>query len=102
MLLKRPTLGQVFALALAAVALIVGGAFALFLRSAKASILESSDRLRVAAARHVEANVVRELGRAERALENVERGIRSGAIGVNDPAALEADLFTQVLGDAHL
>jgi adenylate cyclase len=98
----RLTLGQLFALATAAVALAVGAAFLHFSGEARARILASAERQRVAEAERVEARVTSELGRASRALDALDRGIRSGAIGVESPYVVEPAMFTAVLDDARL
>ncbi|MDB4936160.1 MAG: Adenylate cyclase [Labilithrix sp.] len=102
--MRRVTLAQLFGAATFAVAIVVGVAFAWFTESSRASILKSSQRQQDLVARRVETRVVRELGRAQRVLEDVERGIHAGSMKV-DPAqggALEASLFTRILDDSHL
>ena len=103
--MRRPSLAQVFVAAFLAIAIIVATGFALFQRSTRASILESSERLREAAAHRVERNVLASLGRAQRALESVEHGVQMGAIPLDGPGALEAleaALFQRLVDDPHL
>lgn len=100
--MRRLTLTQAFLGALAGVVVVVAGGFASFLATSRASLLEASERSRVAAARRVEQRVVSELGRAERAMLDVEAGLRSGAVASDDPASIEASLFGRVLSDPHL
>jgi hypothetical protein len=92
----------VFGAATVAIAIVVVTAFVLFVRSSHASILQASERQQDRVARRVEARVVRELGRAQRVLEDVERGIRAGAIDVDQPLPFEASFFTRVLDEPHL
>jgi len=99
---RRLSLAQVFAAATVAVAAVVAGSFTLYLRASRESILQASERLRASAAGRVERRVIDELGRAQRALDDVERGVRAGAINFRDPQALEADLFTRMLADPWL
>jgi adenylate cyclase len=99
---KRLTLSGFFALATAAVALIVAGAMVLLLRQSRRAVFEESDKLQAAAAARVEAEVSGELHRASRALEDLERAITAGAISVTDPLALEAPLLIRLLADPHL
>ncbi len=99
---RRLTLGQLFGGATVAIAVVVVLAFTLFVRASRASILKESQREQDLVAGRVEARVVRELGRAQRVLEDVERGIRAGSVTVDDPLALEAHLFTWVVDDVHL
>ncbi len=98
----RPTLRQFFAAAAIAVVVVVAAAFVLFTRSSRASILEAAKQQQEQAATRIEARVVRELGRARRALEDVERSIHTGATAVDDPASLEATLFTRLAAEPHL
>jgi adenylate cyclase len=92
----------VFFVSTLAIALVVVVAFALFLRSSRASILAAADALRIAAAHRIEKNVGEALGHAESALEHFEAASRAGAIEVGDDEALEADVFTLMLSDPHL
>jgi adenylate cyclase len=96
------TLGQLFTGASIAIALVVVTAFTLFVRSSHRAILVSSQRQQQRVAARVETRVVRELGRAQRVLEAVERGIHSGAVSVDQPLALEGALFARILDDTHL
>lgn len=100
--MRRPTLGQTFLVATAAIALVVGLAFFEFLRHSKASILVASERLRESAARRIEAQVTAALGGAEGALESIERAIRSGAVRPDDLGALEVALYTTLIDAPHL
>ena len=96
------TLGQLFTGATIAIAVVVVTAFALFVRSSHRSILVASQRQQERVAVRVETRVVRELGRAQRVLEAVERGIHAGSVAVDQPLALEDALFTRILDDTHL
>ena len=100
--MRRPTLTQLFVLAAIAVAAIVVVAFGFFVRSARANVLRSATDAQALAAKRIEARVVRELGRARRALDDVEHGIHAGAIDPADPTSLESNLFTRLSADAHL
>jgi hypothetical protein len=100
--LKRLTLSGFFALAIAAVAVVVAAAMALLLARSRQTLLHEADKLQLAASERVEAQVVDELGRASRALDDIARGITTGVAPIGDPAALEAPLLLRLLGDAHL
>src|SRR5580698_6024978 len=100
--MKRFTIAQLFLLAATAIGLVVGVAFAAFVRSSRASILAKANDLRDQAAARIENKLATELRRAQRALDDVEGGIRTGAIGVTDAQVLEAALFTRALADTHL
>ena len=96
------TLGQLFAGATIAIAVVVVAAFVLFVRSSRASILTTAQHQQKLVADRVEARVVRELGRAQRVLEDVERAVRAGAVAVDEPLPLEAALFTSMIDDVDL
>jgi adenylate cyclase len=99
---RRVTLGQLFTGATIAIAIVVISAFVLFVRSSHRSILIASQRQQERVASRVETRVVRELGRAQRVLEAVERAILSGAVPVDDQPDLEAAIYTRVIDDPHL
>jgi len=98
----RPSLAQLFlGAALASVLLVVIG-LALFLRSSRQAALAAAGHSRQAEAERVEARVALALGTAQDALHDVERAIASGAIDSRDARALEALLYTQLLGSRHV
>jgi adenylate cyclase len=99
---RTVTLGQLFTAATIAIAIVVAVSFALFVRSSHRAILVASQRQQELVAERVEARVVRELGRAQRVLEDVERGIHAGSVTIDDPLRLEATLFTRILDEPHL
>jgi adenylate cyclase len=76
--------------------------FLYIFRRTEYAILHEADLRRKEAAARVEGRVIGELARAERALEDVDRAVRSGAVGANDASAVESKLFTAILGDPHL
>ncbi|HEX4335800.1 MAG TPA: adenylate/guanylate cyclase domain-containing protein [Polyangiaceae bacterium] len=100
--LSRPTLGQAFFAAIVAVAVVVAVAFAVFLSSSRASILDTSERQRRAEAHRIEARVAASLGRAESVLNEVERAIHTRATEPDDRKRLEALLFTELVGSPEL
>jgi adenylate cyclase len=99
---KHLTLSGFFAIATAAIAAVVAGAMLLLLRQSRQSILAEADKLQGAAATRIEAQVMNELGRASRALQDLEGGILSGAIKVTGLETLEAPLLIRLLADQHL
>jgi adenylate cyclase len=93
----RPTLGQVmFGATLVALA-IIGASFAALIAHSRASLLDTSEALRLAAARRIEAQVATALGRAEQVIVEVERALRFGALDLDDGRSLEAYLATELL-----
>ena len=101
-LVPRLTLGQVLVLGAAGIAVLLAALLFAFLESSRRSILQTSHTLRAAAARRVEEQVRRELGEAERALENVEREIRSGSVDVDDLLRAESALFNEIIDNPRL
>lgn len=99
---RRLTLGKLSLLATLAVVLVICAALAIFVKSSRTSILAKADDLREQAASRVEGMLAGELGRAGSALDDVEGGVRSGAIPITDERALEAALFTRALADPHI
>ena len=92
----RFSLARVFAVSTVATATVSVVAFGAFLRSSRASILAASVQRRDDVATRVNERVVRELSRATEALEDVERGIRTGAIPSGDDRAIEAHLYVHL------
>lgn len=100
--MKRLTLSGFFALATAAVALVVAAAMVLLMARSRRTILEESDKLQAAASARIEAAVAAELDRAHSALDDLARGLTTGVLSLSDPLALEAPLLVRLLADAHL
>lgn len=100
--MKRLTLSGFFALATAAVALVVAAAMVLLLARSRRTILEESDKLQAAASARIESAVATELDRAQRALDDLARALTTGVLSSADPLALEAPLLVRLLADSHL
>ena len=102
MVARRLTLGHVFALTMAGLALLLGALFALLLEGSRRSILQSADTLRTSAGRRTEDGVRAHLSAAAQAVEALERDIRSGTIDPDQARGLEAALFSAVLNAPEL
>ena len=98
----RLTLLQVFVVSMGGIAFLLALLIALFLSSSRASILESAEALRDAAARRIEAHVAGELSGASRAVSDVEAALRLGVLSPDDPRGIEAALFEELLRNDHL
>lgn len=98
----RPSLVQLFLGAALASVLLVAVGLALFLRSSRQAALDAAAHSRQAEAQRVEARVALALGTAQDALDDVERALASGAVGADDVRALEALLYTRLLGSRHV
>ncbi len=95
---RRPwlTLGRLFALAIAAVALSAGATFYAFFESSQRSIVARSEELRQRAARQIDEELASDLGVAAASLANVERAMQDGVLDAGAPAAVEARLFSEL------
>ena len=93
----RLTLARLFVVTTLALALAGGGAFAAFMRSAQADIVARSAERREATASRVEERVSAALGAATTALDELEHAMRLGVLAGNDPDAVEARLFGELL-----
>src|SRR5271166_5489960 len=91
------TLGRMFALAIAAVALPAGATFYAFFESSQRSILARSEELRQRAAQQIDEELASDLGVAAASLANVERAVQGGVLDPGDPNAVEARLFSELL-----
>lgn len=100
--MRRVSLIQLFigvgVITLGVVAAVLGA----LLTHAEREVLASSEQLRRAAADRAETGVKGALGTAETALGNLERVTQSGAVDVDDPRALETQLFTLLLDSPRL
>ncbi|HYZ88789.1 MAG TPA: adenylate/guanylate cyclase domain-containing protein, partial [Myxococcales bacterium] len=85
-----------------AIAFLLALLLALFLSASRASILQSAEALRDAAARRIEAHVATELSGASQAVSDVEAAVRLGVVAPDDPRAVEATLFEELLRNEHL
>jgi adenylate cyclase len=99
---RRLSLAQILLAATVAVAGVVAGSTTAFVRTSAASRRETADRMRTAAAARVEQRVIGELGRAQKALDELDLGLRSGAIGATDLRGLEAHLYGRLLAEPRL
>lgn len=89
----RFTLIQLFVAGTVGVALVAAVALLVLVASSRRAIVERTAVLRDAEAQRVGARITAELGAAGDALDDLERGIGSGAIHTDDDRALEAALF---------
>jgi adenylate cyclase len=98
----RLTLGQVFALTMAGLALLLALLFTVLLDGSRRSVIQAADSLRTAAARRIEDRVNAHIAPAEQALQALEREIRSGTVDPPSRRSLEAALFSRVLNTPNL
>ena len=99
---RRLTLGQVFALMMIGLALLLAVLFTVLLEGSRRSIIQAADSLRTAAGRRIEDRVTAHLAPAQQALQALERDIRSGAVDPAEPRSLEAALYSRVLNTPNL
>jgi adenylate cyclase len=95
--LSRPSLAQLFVFATAAASLAVGITFYAVLQSTRRSIVRRSEMLRAEAALRIGGRLSSELGAAASVLDEVASAIRFDALRVDDAAAVESRLFSELL-----
>lgn len=100
--MKRLTLRRYFVASAIAIVAIVGTGATLFLQRSLSEIRVEASREQAQQADQIRAHVVAELGRAERIVQDLDRGVRSGAILVDDRATLEAQMFTRLAHDIQI
>jgi adenylate cyclase len=98
----RLTLGQMFALMMAGLTILLALLFTVLLEGSRRSVIQAADSLRTAAGRRIEDRVNAQLAPAVEALEALEREIRSGTVDPSDARSLEAALFSRVLNTPSL
>ena len=91
------TLGQVLALSLLGLAATLGLLFAIVLNESRATIIESSERIRDQASREISERVTSFLSKAPDTVAAFQRQIKLGLVDPNDPAAVESALFSLLL-----
>jgi adenylate cyclase len=96
---RRPrlTLTQWFLLTTLALAAVMTATLYWVFESSSRSILARSNELRDAEARGIDAKVSSELGVGATAIEDVARAMRLGLLPTDDPVAVEARLFFELL-----
>jgi adenylate cyclase len=99
---RRLTLGQVFALMMVGLALLLAVLFTVLLEGSRRSIIQAADGLRTAAGRRIADRVNAHLEPAQQGLEALEREIRSGTVDPADTPSLEAALFSRILNAPNL
>jgi adenylate cyclase len=98
----RFTLAQFFFAASALAVVVMGVLLLAFLESSRHSILQSSERLRAAAARRIEERVQASLSEASDVLEAIDRDATHAVTDAGDPAPVEARLFSAVQNAPHV
>ncbi|HEY5769145.1 MAG TPA: adenylate/guanylate cyclase domain-containing protein [Terrimicrobium sp.] len=93
----KPTLGQVLALSLVGLAVTLGLLFAFVLSESRATIIESSERIRDQASREISERVTSFLRKAPETVAVLQRQIELGFVDPADPKAVESALFELLL-----
>jgi adenylate cyclase len=98
-MMRRPaiTLGQVFALTLLGLVILLGLLFYLLLDGSRSSILKASEKLRLEVGQRVRTKVVNFRDQAEGVVDSVEQQFTHGLVRVDDRDGLESALYAQVL-----
>ena len=93
----KPTLGQLLAMSLAGLAATLGLLFAFVLNESRATIIESSERIRDQASREISERVTSFLRKAPDTVAVFQRQIKLGLVDPADPKAVESALFELLL-----
>jgi adenylate cyclase len=93
----KPTLGQVLALSLLGLAATLGFLFTLVLKESRATIMESSERIRDEASREITERVTSFLSMAPDTVSAFQEQIKLGLVTPANPDAVEAALFALLL-----
>jgi adenylate cyclase len=89
----KPTLTQVFALSLLALAALLGGLFFVVFKLSRESIIESSERIRVQASREIEERVTAFLAKAPEAVQQFQGALTRGLCDPHDLQEVERTLL---------
>ena len=98
----KPTLGQVFALSLVGLAATLGLLFTFVLNESRATIMESSERIRDQASREISERVTSFLKKAPDTVAVFQRQIKLGFVDPADPKAVESALSELLLAKADV
>jgi len=98
----RLTLGRAFLLAGLGVTVLLAALLFILLRGWRDSVMDRARALREEAGRAIGVQVEDELYKAQRVLEDVEKLVRLDVVRADDPLALEASLFAQVVTNPRL
>ena len=98
----KPTLGQVFALSLLGLATTLGLLFAIVLNESRATIIESSERIRAQASSEISERVTTFLSKAPDTVAAFQRQIKLGLIDPSDAKAVESALFALLLAESDI
>ena len=98
----KPTLGQVLALSLVGLAATLGLLFTFVLNESRATIMESSERIRDQASREISERVTSFLKKAPDTVAVFQRQVKLGFVDPADPKAVESALFELLLAKADV
>ena len=98
----KPTLGQVLALSLVGLAATLGLLFTIVLNESRATIIESSERIRDQASREISERVTNFLKKAPDTVAVFQRQIKLGVVDPDDPKAVESALFALLLAKGDI
>lgn len=98
----RITLGRVFGLSLLGLVLLLAYLFSVVFRGTQQAILQSAERARAEAGREIALRVRDYLGKAERALAQLELQIQHGVVNPRDPSSIESALYSVLLSDENV
>lgn len=93
----KPTLAQVFALSLLGLTAVLALLFYVVFDASRATIVESSKRIRDEASREIGERVTTFLAKAPDAVRQFQFALNMGLVNARDPLAIEAALFAPLL-----
>jgi adenylate cyclase len=95
----KPTLGQALALSLLGLTAVLALLFSFVFDASRATIIESSERLRASASGEIGEQVSRFLAKAPDAVQQFQLALNYGLVDLRDPGIVETALFGQLLSD---
>jgi adenylate cyclase len=96
------TLPRFFALSIGALAALAAVVLLLAVRTASDAVVRTGETSRELVSSRVAASVEAELGAAERAVDDFERGLAAGAVDDRDPTSLRSWLLTETIALPNL
>ncbi len=99
---KSPTLGQVFALSLLGLIVLLGLLFYLVSEASRRTLTKSSERIRDNASREISGRVTKFLAAAPDAVKDFQQQVSRGLVNAHSPQAVETSLFALLLSNQNL
>src|SRR5262245_8322804 len=98
----KPTLGQILALSLLGLTAVLALLFSFVFNASRATIIESSERLRASASGEIAERVSSFLAKAPDAVDQFQVALKLGLVDLSDPNAIESALFGPLFSDRDI